>query len=158
AGRRPCRRPMPPGDSPTTSWYLTRRPQLWSCCEAAPGWAWLACGEPGHHRGAVTAVQPPPPSRMSLSGRPDSAGERARQSSRDAHDAVHAQSEGDDTRIVQVPIRIGNVIAGLERQAIKGNANAARELRAWLAEYPPEDATIDPEQLDRRTRQRMLAR
>jgi hypothetical protein len=43
-------------------------------------------------------------------------------------------------------------------QAQNGNAPAARELRAWLAEYPPTDDAISTEDLDRQTRDRLLAR
>jgi hypothetical protein len=64
----------------------------------------------------------------------------------------------EDIRIVQAPIRIGRVIAGLEREAVNGNAHAARELRAWLAEYPPRDDAIRAEDLDGQTRQRLMTK
>jgi hypothetical protein len=66
-------------------------------------------------------------------------------------------SEADHVRLVTVPARIGKVIAALEREAANGNANAARELRGWLAEYPPDDTELSVEKLDKKTRQRALA-
>jgi hypothetical protein len=63
-----------------------------------------------------------------------------------------------DVRMVYTPIRIGRIVRALETEAVNGNAHAARELRAWLAEYPPQDDAITPEQLSRRTRQRLMAR
>jgi hypothetical protein len=64
----------------------------------------------------------------------------------------------DDARTVVVPARIGGIIRALEKSALTGNSNAARELRSWLAEYPPSDGSVSVEQLDRRTRDRILAR
>jgi hypothetical protein len=64
----------------------------------------------------------------------------------------------EDIRIVQAPIRISRIIGGLEREAVQGNPHAARELRAWLQDYPPRDDSIKAEDLDRRTRDRLLAR
>jgi hypothetical protein len=60
--------------------------------------------------------------------------------------------------MVYIPIRIGQIIRALETEALNGNAHAARELRAWLAEYPPKDDAISTEDLDRQTRDRLLAR
>jgi hypothetical protein len=64
----------------------------------------------------------------------------------------------DDVRTVVVPARIGAIIRSLEKAALKGNSNAARELRSWLSEYPPSDGSVSVEELDRRTRDRILAR
>jgi hypothetical protein len=54
------------------------------------------------------------------------------------------------------PIRVGRVIRSLEREAAEGNANAARELRAWLAEYPLQDEGLSMSDLDRRTKERLF--
>jgi hypothetical protein len=72
--------------------------------------------------------------------------------------AADADEGADDVRFVQAPIRVGRIIGGLEREAVQGNPHAARELRAWLAEYPPRDDSISVDDLDRRTRDRLLAR
>jgi hypothetical protein len=71
---------------------------------------------------------------------------------------VDADEGTEDIRIVQAPIRISRIIGGLEREAVQGNPHAARELRAWLNDYPPKDDSIRVEDLDRRTRDRILAR
>ncbi len=46
----------------------------------------------------------------------------------------------------------------LEAAALKGNSQSARELRSWLEKYPPEDATLNAEDLDQEMRRRILAR
>lgn len=66
--------------------------------------------------------------------------------------------EDDEVRKVHTPVRIGRIIRALETEAVQGNAHAARELRAWLDEYPPKDDSISLDDLDRRTRDRLLAR
>jgi hypothetical protein len=80
--------------------------------------------------------------------------QRARQAAADAQPAVDA----DDMRIVKTPIRISKIISALEGEAARGNAQAAKELRAWLADYPPKDDAVKVEDLDRLTRERILAR
>jgi hypothetical protein len=72
-------------------------------------------------------------------------------------DSASASEADHHVRLVTVPARIGKVIAALEREAANGNANAARELRGWLAEYPPDDTELSVETLDKKTRQRALA-
>jgi len=64
----------------------------------------------------------------------------------------------DEVRIVQCRVRVGRIIVALEREAVRGNANAARELRSWLSEYPPTSDAVRTEDLDRITRDRLLAR
>jgi hypothetical protein len=78
---------------------------------------------------------------------------------RESQDAADTGDAAADDRVVlvTVPARIGTVIAALEREAAKGNANAGRELRSWLAEYPPADTELSVEKLDKRTRERALA-
>jgi hypothetical protein len=62
---------------------------------------------------------------------------------------------------VRVPIRVAVIVQAFEKEAAKGDANAARELRAWLDRFPPEDASMTPDQLDAvridRLMQRLLA-
>ena len=66
--------------------------------------------------------------------------------------------DGGDILIVRCPARVAKIIRALEAEALNGNANAARELRGWLSEYPPKDDLIRTEDLDRQTRDRVLAR
>jgi hypothetical protein len=46
----------------------------------------------------------------------------------------------------------------LEQKARKGDAHAARELRSWLAEYPPRDEQINLGELGPVMRQKLLKR
>ena len=80
--------------------------------------------------------------------------QRATETPADAGDAL----PDDDVRTVISSVRVAEIIRALEREAHNGNANAARELRAWLQEYPPTDGSVDTDDLDRRTRDRLLAR
>jgi hypothetical protein len=64
----------------------------------------------------------------------------------------------DDTRLLSVPVRVGVIIRKLEHDAVGGSTMAAKELREWLREYPPQDEGYDLEALDRRTRDRLIAR
>jgi hypothetical protein len=84
--------------------------------------------------------------------------ERANQPTPETGDAVEEDAAAEDIRIVQAPVRISRIIGGLEREAVQGNPYAARELRPWLAEYPPKDDSISVDDFDRRTRDRLLAR
>jgi hypothetical protein len=59
---------------------------------------------------------------------------------------------------VRVPVPVSKIIQGYEREAAKGDANAGRELRAWLDRFPPEDATLTPDQLDAVTIDRLMQR
>lgn len=88
---------------------------------------------------------------------PAEAGRRRWEKQR-AREAEAVGLDEDDARTVTTPIRVGQVIGALERQAVAGNANAARELRSWLSEYPPEDASVTPEALASDLRKRVLAR
>jgi hypothetical protein len=69
-----------------------------------------------------------------------------------------ASVDEHDTRIVQTPIEVGAIMRRLSRDAKNGSATAAKELRAWLDTYPPTDSGYDLEALDRRTRDRLIAR
>ena len=60
--------------------------------------------------------------------------------------------------MVVSPIRVARIIRAYESAAAEGNANAGRELRAWLAEYPPKDGTLRAEDLDAEMQERILAR
>jgi hypothetical protein len=55
-------------------------------------------------------------------------------------------------------LRAGEIIAALERKARNGDSHAARELRAWLSEYPPTDEAIDIADIPAAMRQRLLKR
>ena len=70
-----------------------------------------------------------------------------------------AAAAASDGRVVlmRVPVPIGNIIARLAQDASRGNTQAARELRAYLEQFPTEDDT-DVSALDRRTRQSLMAR
>jgi hypothetical protein len=59
--------------------------------------------------------------------------------------------------MVKVPIRVGQIIRAFEQKATKGDVQAGRELRSWLAEYPPEDDELRPEDMPALLRQRLLA-
>lgn len=74
-----------------------------------------------------------------------------------AAETVHAVDDGD-VRTTVVPVRVAVIIRAYEKEAARGNANAGRELRAWLNEYPPRDDAISAADLDRQTRQRLMAR
>lgn len=62
----------------------------------------------------------------------------------------------DDQRLVLVPVSVGLVIQRLDADARKGSTQAARELRAWLESYPPQDESFDPQAVERRTRLRLM--
>jgi hypothetical protein len=53
---------------------------------------------------------------------------------------------------------VSKIIRAYEAEAAQGSAAAGRELRAWLAEYPPRTEDIDAASLDRKTRDRLIAR
>lgn len=58
--------------------------------------------------------------------------------------------------VVRVSVQVGDIIRALAKDAAKGNTQSARELRAYLADFPVETDT-DVSALDRRTRQTLLA-
>jgi hypothetical protein len=78
----------------------------------------------------------------------------ARQADLDLPDAP----TGDDVRMVLVPLPVAEIVRAYIKAAAKGNANAGRELRAWLEKYPPRDEGVDIAQLDRDMRDAILAR
>lgn len=78
----------------------------------------------------------------------------ARPSSRITSDASH----DGRVRIVSVPARIAAIIRELEQAAVRGDVQAARELRAWLQEYPPEDESLDLSAIDLNIRKQLLDR
>jgi hypothetical protein len=92
---------------------------------------------------------------MSLSARGSPYGEQREQFEQERS----PDAETDDRIfIVRAPARVARIITALEREAVDGNANAGRELRAWLAEYPPQDTELSIEAMDRQLRQRIVAR
>jgi hypothetical protein len=59
---------------------------------------------------------------------------------------------------VLVPVRVGLVIMALEQDAVKRSATAAKELRAYLSAYPPQDVSVDLPSLECAMRVRIYAR
>jgi hypothetical protein len=74
--------------------------------------------------------------------------------------AARVDFEGDDRiATVTTPIRVGQIIGRLERQAANGDVQAARELRSWLDRYPHEDEKpLDLAALTAREREFILAK
>lgn len=77
---------------------------------------------------------------------------RARQSDEIAQAAHEAAGHAV---IVRTTVQVGDIITSLAKRAAK-DTGAARELRAYLADFPIESDT-DVSALDRRTRQALLA-
>jgi hypothetical protein len=73
-------------------------------------------------------------------------------------DDIAASADEGDVRMVYVPVAIGQIIQRLSRDAVKNSDSAARELREWLKQYPPQDEGFDPGTLDRALRQKIYAR
>jgi phage antirepressor YoqD-like protein len=80
--------------------------------------------------------------------------ERERKAAGEAPDAAPA----DHVLRWSGSLRVGEITAALERKARNGDSHAARELRAWLAEYPPTDEAIDLADIPAAMRQRLLKR
>lgn len=78
--------------------------------------------------------------------------DRARQAD-EAQQAAH-EAKGQVV-VARVPVQVGSIITSLAAKAAKGGVAEARELRAYLAEFPVETDT-DVSALDRRTRQALL--
>lgn len=78
-----------------------------------------------------------------------------KQRQREAEAATEVAPE--DAKLVLVPIGVGMVIRRLDQDARKGSTQAARELRAWIEQYPPQDDSFDPASMDRRTRAKLYA-
>jgi hypothetical protein len=81
--------------------------------------------------------------------------QREREAREEAGD--YESTEGQ-TVVVKVPIRVGQIIRAYEQKATKGDVQAGRELRSWLADYPPEDDELRLEDMPHVLRQRLLAR
>lgn len=79
--------------------------------------------------------------------------DRARKSN-DEEQAVHEQR--GHAVVVRTTVQVGQIVSALAKDAAKGNTQSARELRAYLADFPVETDT-DVSALDRRTRQALLA-
>lgn len=79
---------------------------------------------------------------------------RARQ--QDA-EALSVHEAGDEAMSVRVSVQTGAIIKRLARDAKAGNVQAARELRAYLAEVS-QDSETSVSSLDKRTRARVLDR
>jgi len=77
---------------------------------------------------------------------------------RQATDVEQSAAEADEILRWTGSIRVGEIIQALEHKARKGDAHAARELRSWLAEYPPTDESIDLADVPAAVRERMIKR
>ena len=66
---------------------------------------------------------------------------------------------GSDGRVVLVrtPVEVGAIIRKLGHEAKQGDTAAARELRAWLSQFPPDDAAADASDLAAPQRARVAA-
>lgn len=82
--------------------------------------------------------------------------EKQRARALEADEAIIAGAS--DALLVLVPVAKGLVIKRLDEDARKGSTQAARELRAWLSEYPPTDESFDPASIERVQRVRLYAR
>jgi hypothetical protein len=67
------------------------------------------------------------------------------------------EQAGDEVQYVRVPVRTGEIIKRLAKDAKQGNVQAARELRAYLNEVAS-DAENSVSDLDRKTRRKVLDR
>ncbi len=70
---------------------------------------------------------------------------------------VDAQARSGEVLVVRTTVETGKVINRLALDAKNGNVQAARELRAYLAEVQVESDT-DVSALDRKTRQSLMGR
>ena len=59
--------------------------------------------------------------------------------------------------LVRTPVEVGSIIAKLSRDAKGGDTAAARELRAWLSQFPPDDSAADASDLAAPQRSRIAA-
>jgi hypothetical protein len=60
---------------------------------------------------------------------------------------------------VRVPAPVAEIMQGLVRRAVKGDVQAARELRGWLQVYPPEEpGDIEIGEIPRGLRNQLLQR
>lgn len=82
--------------------------------------------------------------------------QRERERKSQATDSETEQA-GDEVIWVRVPVRTGEIIKRLAKDAKAGNVQAARELRAYLNEVAS-DAENSVSDLDRKTRRRVLDR
>lgn len=77
-----------------------------------------------------------------------------------AASGVRSSATGDtDQRVLlaRVPIPVGDIIRTLSRDAKGGDTAAARELRAWLSQFPPDDSAADASDLAAPQRSRIAA-
>lgn len=80
------------------------------------------------------------------------------QRARDSERATLTNLDLEDVRFVSVPIPVGRIMAKYSGEAEKGNVQAGRELRSWLEKYPATEASTDVAALDKRDRDRLVAR
>lgn len=79
-------------------------------------------------------------------------------------DAERMASEWEGSRaadgqvgLVRVPVPIGAIIGKLTSKAQAGDATAAKELRAWLEKFPPDESAADINEMDGPTRAQVTA-
>lgn len=70
---------------------------------------------------------------------------------------VRSSATDDRVALIRVPVEIGAVIRKLQHDAKAGDTAAARELRAWLSQFPPDDAAADASDLAAPQRSRIAA-
>lgn len=61
-------------------------------------------------------------------------------------------AESGRVALVRVPVPIGDIMRKLSSDARAGDTAAARELRSWLGQFPPDDGAADASDLDSATR------
>lgn len=74
-----------------------------------------------------------------------------------ADDGTGAGIDEDRVALVRVPIPVGEIMRKLKHEAKQGDTAAARELRAWLSQFPPDDSAADASDLAAPQRGRIAA-
>lgn len=67
-------------------------------------------------------------------------------------DAEERAVGGDEYVVIRVPVNRSAIVRALEKDAKRGSATAARELRAWLSEYPRDDGDFELASMEREQR------
>jgi hypothetical protein len=90
---------------------------------------------------------------------PREAASRRWQKEREEREATAARERDEaDALFVRVPVRTAAIVKALEKAAAGGGVQAAREMRAWLTEFPPDTDDVDVRTLTSKARRAMLAR
>jgi hypothetical protein len=112
----------------------------------------------GGDAGKDAASLPPPALDWASMTPSEKAREAARIRWARREEAKPEETPAESVVYVHVRVQVGKIIRAYSKAAEKGDANAGRELRAWLDRFPPEDSTLTPDQLDARTIDRLLQR